>query len=336
MAKKLKLGKFLIVISLTILIWVWADRAKTEPLPVTTGLIKIDESADPKLWITFDNKRSVNINKIVLEGAASKVDEVQRKLRERKLAFDFFLGPEQLPELKQPREHSINVLGLLRKSQTIRQLGLTVKSCIPATVDVQVERLIENTLDIECVDESGSVLKHERIEPSKVTILGLEDWAHAAEVKLTDSEIKQARSQAITDKIPFIELPDGQLRYSSTAVKVKLPPAQEKLPTQSIQQATIGIVVSPVLFGEYDIELKNRAELSIVNIRATSAAAQRYKNEPFQMYLYILDEDAKEEGKQSKPVVYNFPDELVRNNEIELIPPPAIAEFELIPISPSQ
>ena len=59
--KKLKLGKFFVVISLTILIWVWADRAKTETLPVTTGVIKINESSDPKLWITFNNKKSFNI-----------------------------------------------------------------------------------------------------------------------------------------------------------------------------------------------------------------------------------------------------------------------------------
>ncbi len=334
--KKFKPGKFLVVISLTILIWVWADRAKTEPLKVTTGLIKINESADPKkLWITFNNKKSFNLENIVLEGAASKIDEVQRKLRERRVSFEFFLGPEQQSGLRQAGEHSVNLLELLRKSQNIRQLGLTVKSCAPTTVSVQVHRLVENSLNIECIDKSGSVLKHERIEPSKVTIPVPEDWAHSAQVRLTDSEIKHARSQAITDKIPLIELPDGQLRYSSTAVTVKLPPTEEKLPTQSIQ-ATLGIVVSPVLFGEYNIEIKNRAELSTVNIRATSAAAQRYKNEPFQMYLYILDEDAKKEGKQSKPVVYNFPDDLVRNNEIELVPPPTPAEFELIPISPGQ
>ena len=333
--KKFKLGKFLVVIFLTILIWVWADRAKTEPLTITTGLIKINESADPKLWITFNNKKSFNIEKIVLEGAASKIDEVQRKLRERQLSFEFFLGPEQQSGLRQAGEHSVNVLELLRKSQNIRQLGLTVKSCVPLTVGVQVQRLVENSLNIECIDKNGSVLKHERIEPSKVTIYVPVDWAHSAQVRLTDSEITQARSQAIIDKIPLIELPDGQLRYSSTAVTVKLPPTEEKPPLLTIQQAGLGIVVSPNLFGEYHIELKNRAELSIVNVRATSAAAQQYKNEPFQMYLYILDEDAKE-GKQSKQVIYNFPDELVRNNKIELIPPPATAEFELIPISPDQ
>ncbi len=333
--KKLKLGKFFVVISLTILIWVWADRAKTETLTVTTGVIKINELADPKLWITFNNKKSFNIEKIVLEGAASKIDEVQRKLRERKVSFEFFLGPEQQSNLEQAGEYSLNILELLRKSQNIRQLGLTVQSCAPTTAAVQVYKLVENSLNIECIDENGSVLKHEKIEPPKVTIAVPKDWAHSAQVRLTESEIKHARSAAITDKIPLIELPDGQLRYSSTAVTVKLPPAEEKLPTQSIQ-ATLGIVVSPVLFGEYNIEIKNRAELSTVNIRATSAAAQRYKNEPFQMYLYILDEEAKKEGTQSKPVIYNFPDELVRNNEIELVPPPAAAEFELTPISPSQ
>ncbi len=334
--KKLKLGKIFVVISLTILIWVWADRAKTETLTVTTGVIKINETAEPKLWITFNNKKTVNIEKIELEGAASKIDEVQRKLRDRRVTFEFFLGPEQQSGLRQAGEHSLNVLELLRKSQNIRQLGLSVQSCVPTTVSVQVHRLVENSLSVECIDENGSVLKHEQIEPSKVTIMVPEDWAHSAQVKLTESEIKQARSQAISEKIPFIELPDDQLRYSGTAVTVKLPPAQVEKPALTIQQAGLGIVVSPNLFGEYNIDIKNRADLSIVNIRATSAAAQRYKNEPFQMYLYILDEDAKKEGKQSKPVIYNFPDELVRNNEIELVPPPAIAEFELIPISPAQ
>lgn len=330
--KKFKLGKFLVVISLTILIWVWADRAKTETLKVTTGLIKINESADPKLWITFNNKKTFNIDEIVLEGSASKIDEVQRKLRERRFSFEFFLGPDQQSGLRQAGEHSLNVLELLRSSQNIKQLGLRVQSCSPTTVGVQVHKLVESSLNIECTDENGSVLKHERVEPSKAMINVPKDWAHAAQVRLTPSEITQARSQAISDKIPFIELLDGQIRYSSTAVTVKLPP-QEKLSAQPAQQATLGIVVSPNLFGKYEIKLNNEAELAFVNIRATSAAAQRYKNEPFQMYLYILDEDVQKEGKQSKPVIYNFPDELVRNNEIELVAPAAIAEFELIPLS---
>jgi len=157
MAKKFKPGKFIVVISLTILIWVWADRAKTEPLTVTTGLIKINESADPKLWITFNNKKSFNIEKIVLEGAASKIDEVQRKLRERRLSFEFFLGPEQQSGLRQSGEHSVNVLELLRTSQNIRQLGLTVKSCAPVTIVVQVHKLVENSLNIECIDAVPNV-----------------------------------------------------------------------------------------------------------------------------------------------------------------------------------
>lgn len=342
MKKKFRLGKLLVVIFLTILIWVWADRAKTETLPVTTGLIKIDESADPQLWITIDNKKSVNIEKIELEGASSKIDEVQRKLRERELVFEFLLSPEQLPALKEGEEISIeeisiNVSELLRKSQTIRKHGLTVKTCVPENIKVQVHRLEETTLNVECIDErTGSTLKPEIIEPSQVTIPALADWPGPALVKLSDSEIREAKSKQITNKIPFIELPDGQRRYSNTAVTIKLPET-EGLQPQTIQLANIGIVVSPNLFdlfGRYEIKLKNEAELATIRIKATSAAAQRYKDEPFQMYLYILEEDAKKQGEQSKPVVYNFPDESVRNNEIELNQLHADAKFELIPKTP--
>lgn len=336
MANKFKAGKFLVVIFLSILIWVWADRAKTETLPVTIAVLKVNESAEPQLWITFNNRKSVNIDKIVLEGSSSKIDDVQRKMRERTLAFEFFLGPEQLPGLKETVEYSVNLLDLIRKSQEIRQLGLSVQSCVPETVSVQVYKLVENTLNVECVDESSSLLEHESIAPSKVTIPVPGGWTRPAQIKLTPSEIKQARVELITNKIPFVELADGQLRYSNTPVKVKLPPTREKLPVQSIQQATVGILASPNLFGKYEVKLTNEAELATISIKATSAAAQRYKDEPYQMLLYILEEDAKKKGEQSKPVVYNFPEELVRNNEIELNQLPVRAKFELVPIKPNE
>jgi hypothetical protein len=62
MAKKIKYSKITIVIFLTVLIWVWADLALDETLPEKSAVVVVDESVDPKLWISFDKSPSANKN----------------------------------------------------------------------------------------------------------------------------------------------------------------------------------------------------------------------------------------------------------------------------------
>ena len=205
MTKKISPGKILIVVVLTILIWVWADRAKTEEFTVTNAIIKVDTSADPRLWISINNKTIAAVNKIVLEGSSSKIDKAQKDRRENKLVFEFFLNPQQLPELQEAGLHSLNLAEFFRKSQLIKQLGLSVKSCEPARLDVQVKKLVEKQLNVECIDESGALQEIETIDPDKVDIYVPEDWTGNAKIKLTAAEISQAKSSAIT-KTAYIEL----------------------------------------------------------------------------------------------------------------------------------
>ena len=53
MFKKVKFSKLAIVIFLTILIWVWADRALDEPDTIYNATIIIGRTS-PKLWVSFD------------------------------------------------------------------------------------------------------------------------------------------------------------------------------------------------------------------------------------------------------------------------------------------
>ena len=80
MAKKINYGKILVVAFLTVLVWGWADRAKTETLSIPSVNI-IAKSANPNLWASFDEgQSSVVVHELVLEGPTSRIDEVKRKL----------------------------------------------------------------------------------------------------------------------------------------------------------------------------------------------------------------------------------------------------------------
>lgn len=338
MTKKISPGKILIVVILTILIWVWADRAKTEEFTVTNAIVKVDTSADPRLWISINNKTIAAVNKMVLEGSSSKIDKAQKDRQENKLVFEFFLNPQQLPELQEAGLHSLNLAEFFRKSQLIKQLGLSVKSCEPARLDVQVKKLVDMQLNVECIDESGALQEIETIDPDKVDVYVPEDWTGNAKIKLTAAEISQAKSSAIT-KSAYIELlPDGQTRSSARSVNVKLASTGKSLPEYSIKKPTVGFVLSQNLTGKcYDIAILNPQEVAVVNIKATKEAKDAYEQQKFQILLYISDDDIQEPGAEKKRKVdYNFPRQFVEKGEIQLKGDPVEARFKLVPVPTGQ
>lgn len=150
MVRKINYGKLLRVILLTVLIWVWADRAKTESLRITTGLIRVNEYASPNLWVSIGNRISVPIERIDLVGSASRIDQADRRKSEGKLDFVFLLDPEKQEELKQEGKHSVTVLELVQASQEIKQLGLTPTSCQPKTIEVVVHKLQPDEKQFNC------------------------------------------------------------------------------------------------------------------------------------------------------------------------------------------
>jgi hypothetical protein len=333
MTKKINFTKMAIVVILTVLIWVWADRAKTEEFTITGAVIKVDTSADPKLWMSIKNSDTATIDNIVLEGSTSNVDKARREIRDRKLEFEFFLNPQQFPELQEEGVHSISLTDFLRTSALIRQLGLSVKSCIPSRIDVQMQKLEEKQLNIECFDDKGVLLKPETIEPPKAAVFVPSDWTDSARVVLTSAEINQAKSAAIS-KQPFIRLPDGQIKTSADSVKVKLSSNERLLPEYTLKRPRIGFVLGQNLVGKYTVELLNPQNVYLLTIRATPEARDVYEGQLYQILLYIADDDAKKPGEeQERKVDYNFPKQFVENGEIQLKGEPVPARFKLVPIT---
>jgi len=335
MTKKIKFSKIAIVTFLTILIWVWADLALDETVPVPGATIIIAESS-PDFWASFDGKASISIDNLVLKGPASKIADIKRRRDDGSLELKFSFYPEW-EEMTTAGSHTLNVLDFIKKSTEMRRMsGLTAESCEPKTLTIHVAKLVERPLAVRCIDESGNPLKYESIDQSTVNALVPSDWGLdklIAQVKLTRDEIDLARTTPIKRK-PRVELAAEQIREVATTVTIKLPPKEDPLSVKRIEDATIGIDKNPTLDSKYYVEITNLPSvLNPITVRATDEAKKAYEEQQLpHMTLYIFDGDT-EKGQeiQRKKVHYNFPAEYVRKGEIELVGEPATAEFKLIP-----
>ena len=335
MLRKINYSKIAIVIFLTVLIWVWADLALDETLPVPGATIIVAESSED-LWVSFGGKASISIDNIVLKGPASKIADIKRELNDSLLKLKFNLYPEW-QGITAAGPYNLNVLDFIKKSEEMRDLsGLTAESCEPNTLTVDVVKLVERPLILQCISESGDLQKYESIVPATVNMLVPGDWGNdklIARVKLTRSEIEKARKEPI-EKKPYVELAAEQIRESTTAVTIKLAPEEDPLSVKRIADATISIAMSPTLLAKYYCDVTNLPSvLNPITVRATTDAQRAYEGQQLpHMTLYIFDSDTeKGQEVQRKKVHYNFPPEHVRTGTIELSQEPATAEFKLIP-----
>jgi hypothetical protein len=325
MARRVKLGKIVIVVFLTALIWIWADLALDETLPDRPAEVVVDGLANPKLWVSFNQSPSANV-RIELSGPHTAIANEIKRLREGKIR-EFILNIVQ-ESMNQPGDYDWSLLPFLQKDKQLKQLGLKVKSCEPQVLQVNVVELIKKQLSVECIDENGASLKPESIEPSTVDMF-VPEGRRTAQVRLNHREIEQARLNTL-ERRPYIELAEGQIQEAAKAVKIKMPPAEDVLMSYTIT-ATPGFCLSENLQGKYEVQVLNPSELASVLIKASPAAKLAYEQQPFQIVLYILDDYAKKSSvEHRREVVYNFPEEFVRRDEIRLNQLPVPARFKLV------
>jgi hypothetical protein len=335
MVKKVNYGKILVVIFITVLIWVWADLALDEAFSVSSVIINA-KSTNPGLWVSFGDKSSVSIDKMVLKGPASKVAEVRRKLKDGSLVLEFLLDPGQTEAIAGPGDHILPLLTFLRQSEQIKKLGLTVESCEPQSLSVKVVALDKKPLTINCVDEAQNAIKAAAIEPKQLDAFVPKGWSGeklVATVQLTRREIDQARLSAV-EKAPFFELAPGQIRGLQKTVKITMPPEEDLLADYTITTARLRFSLSPNIQGKYRVVVDNLDEvIRTITIRASADAKRAYEKMPYQVTLQIDDEDAAAAEPLRRNLIYNFPDEYLRRDEIRLNQQPVTARFKLLPIS---
>ncbi len=342
MIKKPKVGKIAIVVFLTVLIWVWADLAQDETLTLRNFVtMSVARSSDPALWITFDPpdlglQTTVTIDNVDLRGPVRRVTDVERMKNKGALELDLFLDAER-EGMNESGTRTLNVLNFLKQSDEIDQLGLTVESCEPQNLTVQVRRLVERSLPVQCVDRNGNLIQAASLQPATVTAYVMPDVTYTARIELSEADQNQAKVATI-QRVPYVDLAAGQRRtLSASPVNITLPREQVALADYNVQ-ATLGFCFSPILQGQYRVELdpaQNIDELAAVRVRATRAAFDAFSNrQPFQIYLPILDSDRDVPDYQERRVVFDLPDDYVRRGEIEETEDPApLIRFRLVHVA---
>lgn len=338
MTKKPKLSKISIVVFLTVLIWVWADLAQDETLPLR-NLVTISLARSSDLWMTFEGPEGTLQNKVTLEvveltGPASRVAEVRRMQNEGDLELDLFLTPDQVG-LTESGTQGFDVLNnLLKQSDEISQLGLTVENCEPRNLTVQVRKLATRRLAVECFDQDNNPIGNATIEPPIVEGRVPQEGVYTARVQLTSpAEQQRARGDGISRQ-PTVVLAPGHTITVDTPVTITLPPQTVVLEDYRVR-ATLGFCFSPNLQGQYRVvQDPNRSlpELPTVNIRATENAYRAYDEQDFKVILYVLDEDREAMDWIPREIECDFPEQFVRHGEIEVNDDfePLVAYFRLV------
>lgn len=334
--KKSIYGKISIVVFLTVLIWVWADLAQDERLPLSNVVsVSVARSSDPTLWLSFGDPNSgalqpsVIIDSVDLKGPAKRVTDVDRMRNTGEFDGALFLDPAREGYVEEGTR-PLDVLSFLRRNDTIRQLGLAVEDCEPKAVMVHVSKLVQKSLTVECVDENGAQLRGAEIEPPAVDAFVPAEGVVVARVRLLPAEQSVAKGRAL-ERTPYVELADGQRRDVETMVKVTLPAGNDLREYQV--SAVWGFCFSPNLQGKFQVELDSaRANLANVLIKATPLAHQAYTDAPYQIVIHIYDTDKDDPDWIARPVVFNFPEEYVRRDEIVADQAPPVVRFRVVPI----
>jgi hypothetical protein len=336
--KKVKPGKVSIVVFLTALIWVWADLAQDERLPLTDVVVEVAKSSNPALWVCFvtdeqesDLQTSVTLDSVVLKGPARRVADVKRLKNRGTLDLNLFLTPER-EGLTKADVRTLDVLEFLKQSDEIRQLGLTVESCEPRRLALRVQELVKMSVPVKCEGLDAAVqVKSLQPETVEAYVPKEEAGERKATVRLTPEEQNQAKNVPV-EKTPYVELASGQRREALAKVMVSLEPAQNVLSKYRVP-AAVGICFNQNMQGKYAVILQNdRTELANVNIMATLAARDAYAQEIYQMVLFIQDADRQATEPIQRAVVFSFPNEYLKRDEIRADQPPPMAKFTLRPI----
>lgn len=336
-----KIKKFLAVLFLTLLIWTWAFLSLERALTLA-GSLNIAPTTPTNLLVSFYNEdgRPVSDNlelTMTFHGAPTKVSDLDKRYRASDLdpskeRLDFYYNPAEYGHTE-PGTYTLDMAEMVRKNLKARDLALTVSSCQPKQIRIQVEELVLKELTVEILDENSSPLVHESVEPARIRMYVPEAYNGPAVVSLTPQQIVSARNGSVREK-PFVSTSaDRPPRYADQYVKVRLP-STVLLDDQVFQPKRIGYILPPDLQGRYRVELLNENELKTMNFKATREAMQAYEQQNYHLLVQVQEGDENLNPIPPRPVIYNFPPEMVRKGLIQPPSPPAPARIRLVPLTP--
>jgi hypothetical protein len=321
-----KLNKLLVVVFLTLLIWTWAFMSKAKERSFM-GTLAVSP-ANPSLLVTFSldenttPQTEISLKSLNFTGAPSKLSDLQKRYTlplddpdvER---LDFYYDPGE----RTGGTYTLDILDYLQKNVKVQELALSLESCNPSEITVNIEQLVEKELPIQCINKDSAPLKA-TCEPSLVKIFVRKEYnVESATVVLSPQQIETAGKEPVS-AIPYVDLGvAGVKRKAPNPVQIKLQTEEQQLtPHRFITSKSIGIVMSQDLRERFKVTIENETKArETTTIYATAEAFKAYEEMTYPLEIEIKPSDVSVLSQiQLKKIIYNFPPEYVRKREIKL------------------
>jgi len=156
-----------LVLPLTVLIWIYAERAQIDPK--SNLQVSIDVGiASPNLFASLIEPLPGAPILIDVTGSKQRVQELETQLQSRiRLAIS--------PNLEPDTEQTLPTISLLNDYPAIRDSGVTVTSAVPATIRVRIDSRGERrATTLRLPDNLAVAVASSSIEPATVVVTGPE------------------------------------------------------------------------------------------------------------------------------------------------------------------
>ncbi len=195
-----------LVVPLTLLIWVWAEREQTVPSEDRQFIIDV-RSFDPTkvMSIQRDGTASEAVT-VTLSGPRAGLDAIKKAVDDSPAANRLTIDiTESIEPSVEP--FTISIGSRLNQQKMFENNGVTVKSVSPSTVSVIVDRVVERELEVKLPPEMAGRVESAEFQPKTVRVRGPERAINELELagKLK-AEIELGNQSQIMSARPGIDI----------------------------------------------------------------------------------------------------------------------------------
>ncbi len=300
----------LIVILLSCLIWVFAERESTQNTDVELA-IELPTQPDNLLVQFLDEQdnlipASQKTVKLTVEGPTRRILEVSEKYIKSKIIditrFGIDLGNTNT------QNRWIQIMTVLEGKLDSRdgKSYLQVVSTKPESLHLRLTKLTQQPLSVKVYDQDNIELIPQSISPTTVNAYVPEGKPVEARINLTEAQ----RSQAIQAEITVTARVTLPHRINDFPVKLML--RKGELLESDIRSPRLVIDKPYSMEGKYHVVIEDITQLDDYKIkfRGTPEDSEKYINSDVHLILKISEDDLKIPSlKFNRPLIYYLPDE---------------------------
>lgn len=296
------------VLPLTVLIWIYAEREQVDekaaqfPIEVKSGA--------PGEVARLPDGRSITVM-ATLKGPKARVGQAVEALQAG-VPVQVFIGGG-----RPPGSHDVEIMPLIERDLRIGDNGLTVVSCEPKILRVDVDTIREDVLDVKIDPDLAARLLNgpALFDPPQVRVSAPSAaFANAkgrpyAEAILPPDMTTPGRHgpQSVQVKVHGLAGPDVTLRQASVRATVDVRDADERMELKSVP---LTILILPELGKSFDVKLERDFILNVPVYGSPDAVRKLKSGELLPMldaFVKITREDTAA-GKGSRKVDFRLPE----------------------------